>query len=89
MTDGAEVMWRRADVVDAIDALAEAGRVVLGLDLRRVEADGRLTELAWSAFEPTGDGDCSAGRLAALDALERVDADGRVNEFEWVLVTWE
>ncbi|NQY58045.1 MAG: hypothetical protein HRT86_16465 [Ilumatobacteraceae bacterium] len=89
MADGAEVMWRRADVADAIDALADAGKVVLGLDLRRVDADGRFIELAWSAFEPTGDDDCRTGRLAALSALERVDADGRVNEFEWVLVTWE
>lgn len=85
--DGSEVMWPRPAAVDAIQALAEQGHVVLGLDLRRYEADGRFYEVAWSAYEPSGSEDAPAGGAAALAALQRpniVEMDG----YDWVLITW-
>lgn len=44
------VMWPRAEAAKAIEALAEAGKVVLGLDVRRYLADGTFYETAWSAL---------------------------------------
>jgi hypothetical protein len=83
-----EVSWPIESAAVAIDALAEASFVVLGLDVRRTDDDDGARETAWSSFEPGGldhDHDVRAGRDAALEALSRPD----VREFgDWILVTW-
>lgn len=78
-----ETMWRIEAAANAINALARAGRVVLGLDVRDYAFDGSFIEVAWSSYEPTGDGDVEFARTAALAALEREALPG-----EWVLVAW-
>lgn len=78
-----ETTWRIEAAVSAIQALAEAGRVVLGLDVREYAIDGTFTEAAWSSYEPTGNGDPEAAGAAALEALSREHLPG-----EWILVTW-
>jgi hypothetical protein len=82
--DNGEVWWRSDAAERAVNALADAGRVILGLDLREYDNDGRFFETAWSAFEPTGSNDVERGRSAALAALARPDRTGNA-----VLITWQ
>jgi hypothetical protein len=83
-----EVSWPFEAAAGAIDALAEASFIVLGLDVRR-QNDEFTQETAWSAFEPAGadhEEDVRAGRDAALQALARPDA----REYgDWILITWK
>lgn len=81
-------MWRRVDVGAAIEALAGAGKVVLGLDVRRYLSETRFQEAAWSAYDRTGGDDVEAARSAALAALARLDGADDLDDYEWVLVTW-
>jgi hypothetical protein len=76
------VWWCSKDAERAVNALAGAGLVILGLDLREYD-DGLFIEAAWSVFEPTGTSDVEAGRSAALPALARPDCFGNA-----VLITW-
>jgi hypothetical protein len=82
-----EVSWPFEEAAAAIEALAEASFVVLGLDVRR-QNDQFTQETAWSAFEPAcvdRRADVRAGREAALEALARAD----VREYgDWILITW-
>ncbi len=77
---GSEVMWPLAEAAAAVNALADAGRRVLGLDVRDYDEDGRYFEHAWSLFD--GD-DVEEARAAALAALNRPCLPGG-----WVVVTW-
>ena len=79
-----EVMWPVSDVEVALGALATAGRVVLGTDVRDYRPDGTFIEVAWSSFQPVGVDDVTGGHQAALDALQRGPIPGG-----WVLVTWQ
>jgi hypothetical protein len=81
--DNGEVWWHSADAERAVNALANAGLVILGLDLREYDAEGRFFETAWSALEPTDANDVELGRSAALAALARPDRFGNA-----VLITW-
>lgn len=81
--DNGEVMWPVGDAELAIEALAAAGRVVLGTDVRDYQRDGSFFETPWSSFEPDGVDDAALGCRAALDALRRGPLPG-----DWVLVTW-
>ena len=81
--DNGEVMWSRAAAEYAIEALAAADRVVLGLDIRDYQPDGSFIEIAWSSFEPNGGDEVDQGRRAALEALRSRPLPG-----EWILVTW-
>lgn len=78
-----EVWWQADDAEQAVNALADAGLIILGLDLRDYEDDGRFFEVAWSSFEPTGSDDVERAREAALAALARPDRTGNA-----VLITW-
>jgi hypothetical protein len=75
-----EVAWSRADAGAAIGALADAGRVVLGLDVRTYGDDGSVFEVPWSDHSGSG---VEEARIAALAALQRDDVPG-----DWVVVTW-
>jgi hypothetical protein len=79
-----EMWWFSEDAERAVNALADAGLVILGLDLRDYDDEGRFFEVAWSAFQPTGSDDVEEGRAAALAALSRPDRTGNA-----VLVTWQ
>jgi len=76
-------MWHIDDAAKAINALAKAKRVVLGLDLRQYAEDGTFFEYAWSIYDEPGGGNAERARQHALAALERDDLPGT-----WVLVTW-
>jgi len=82
-----EVEWPLRDARAAIDALAATGHLVLGLDLREYDDDGRFVELPWCVT--TVDSVVGA-RDEARAALDRFDRDSlgldpvRVS----VLVTW-
>lgn len=87
---GREVMWHRTDAAAAVAALAAAGHVVLGLDVRRYDEHDTFIEAPWSAFEPLGDArslDAARGRQVATDALIQLEA-ADLDEYDWVLVTW-
>jgi hypothetical protein len=75
-----EVAWPLADAPAVINSLADANRVVLGLDLRTYDPDGGVHEVPWSDHSGQS---VEAARLAALAALERRDLRG-----DWVLITW-
>jgi hypothetical protein len=78
-----EVIWPLDHAAAAIDALADAEQVVLGLDVRDYDQSGRFVEVAWSVFEPDGDDDVERGRSQALAALQRPDLPGSS-----ILITW-
>ena len=79
-----EVCWALSHVTIALDALARANRVVLGLDVRDYNDDGTFIENAWSVFEPTGaPNDPEIARQQAQSALMRPDLPGDV-----IVVTW-
>jgi hypothetical protein len=65
---------------EVTETLAENGRLVVGLDLRRYDDDGSFSEYAWSSFDGQN---VMAARDAALLALRRDDLPG-----DWVLITW-
>lgn len=78
--DNGEVSWQLGDAPAVIGELAQAGLVVLGLDMREYDEDESFLEIPWSVYEgadPVAAGD------AALQALAREQVPG-----EWVLVTW-
>ncbi len=75
-----EVLCPLSDAPAVINALAESGRLVLGLDLRSYSDDGSFYENAWSFYDGT---DVMAARDSALLALSRADLPG-----DWVLITW-
>jgi hypothetical protein len=84
-----EVSWPINDAERAIHALADAGLLILGLDVRQVDNDERIREVAWSSFNPPSSDDRStalvAARDAALEALRRPDT----HEFgDRILITW-
>jgi hypothetical protein len=91
---GREVMWPRDDAELVINALADQGKKVLGLDLRSdgegTTPPGLATEVPWSDFRPdpsSVDGEVEDARRQALEALHRPGlAD--FDEYPWVLVTW-
>lgn len=88
--NGHEVMWPRAEGPTVLAALASAGRVVLGLDLRRYDAEGAFFEASWSSFDPMGAPDSTkvdAARDSAIEALRRAD-EGDWDHYQWVLVSW-
>jgi hypothetical protein len=79
-----EVCWPLSHVAEAINALADAHHIVLGLDVRDYDDDGAFVEVAWSVFEPTGrSGDVDAAREHALSALLQPELPG-----SWFVVTW-
>lgn len=78
-----DLRWRIESAATAIEALANAGRIVLRLDVRDYSFDGSFTEAPWSSYEPTGHHDVEAARDSALADLARDDVPG-----EWVLITW-
>jgi len=78
--DGGEVSWHVGVVPTVLGELAQAGRVVLGLDVRDYDEDGSFLEVPWSVYEGS---DPVAACDAALLALASEELPG-----EWVLVTW-
>ena len=83
-----EVSWPFEAAAAAIEALAEAGFVILGLDVRFQDDQFTTRETAWSDVRPARvdrETDVRAGREAALEALARPD----VREHgDWILITW-
>ena len=75
-----EVSWHVRDAPAALSELAEAGRVVLGLDVRDYDDDGTFVETAWSVYPGM---DPVEAREAALEALTRDELPGN-----WALITW-
>ena len=79
-----EVCWPLSHVAEAINALADADRIVLGLDVRDYRDDNTFVEVSWSVFEPAGrTDDVEVAREHALSALLRPDLPG-----SWFVVTW-
>ncbi len=95
---GQEVMWPFDRAEAAVDALAAANRVILGLDLRsdgpevQIERSTQLaTEVPWSSFEPIDPATAAEdGRRAAIEALRRpLVAELVADGYSWVLITWD
>ena len=90
VNDNGEVEWPAASARAAIEALASAGAVILGLDLRDYHEDGRFVEIAWTSFQPTGGSDDSQhSGAAALAALDRPEVAELGLAAASVLVTWD
>jgi len=75
-----EVSWPISQAPAAIEALADSGWLVLGLDIRNYQSDGTFFEVPWSTY--TGS-DVEEARAFALSVLSRGDLPG-----DWVLITW-
>ena len=75
-----EVGWHVSQASAVIKALAEAGRIVLVLDIRDYVTNDTFIEVAWSSYSGS---DVREARDYALDALRHGDLPG-----EWVLITW-
>jgi hypothetical protein len=86
-----EIEWPLPLAGTAIGALAAAGRVILGLDMRDYESEGRFVELAWSVFEPgisvSPPEAVESSRAAAMAALDRAFEHHPWND-PWIVVTW-
>ena len=65
-----EVSWPNDYAGAAISELASAGEVVLGLDVRFYDAEGRFYEMPWSSHDPDRSEsvavNADAARIAAL-----------------------
>jgi hypothetical protein len=91
-----EVSWPIAEAGTAIDSLAGAGLVILGIDVQRYDDQGHTWETAWSDFSTTDRyrqtevGDRSAlieaSRLHARQALAR---DETAEFGDWIRVSWQ
>ncbi len=87
--DNGEVVWRLDDAMDAINALADSGQIILGLDFWEYYPDGGLLEMPWSSYEPEGTTtDVENGRRTALSELERGISVHSLTPDHWVLITW-
>lgn len=75
-----EVSWPISQASAAIEAIANSGRLVLGLDIRDDQSDGTFLEVPWSSY--TGS-DVEEARRFALSVLSSSDFPGA-----WILVTW-
>jgi hypothetical protein len=85
-----EVSWPIGESERAIDGLCDAGFVILGLDVRRVDGEGRTSKVAWSYFAPSesddGPTNVARSREEALEALHRADAHKFLDR---ILITWD
>ena len=75
-----EVSWHVRDAPAVLGELAEAGRVVLGLDMRDYNDEETFLEIAWGVYDGA---DPAEAREAALGALARDELPG-----DWALITW-
>jgi hypothetical protein len=74
------VSWHARGAAAVLGEPAEAGRVVIGVDMRDNDDMGTFLEIAWSVY----DGEDPVGaREAAFGALARDELPG-----EWALITW-
>lgn len=78
--ENGEVLWHVTEAPSVLEELAQAGRVVLGLDVRTYDENGAFFEIAWSSYEGN---DAADARDAALRALGRDELPG-----DWILITW-
>jgi len=89
--ENGEVEWRLADAPQAINALAAAGHVILGLDLRTYP-DGQTFEVPWSTFDPddarAAADNVDAGRKAALHKVALESVADYAEFAEWIRITW-
>ena len=83
-----EVAWPLADAADILDALSAAGRIILGVDIRDFDVDGRFVEIARVDTQITGSSaaDREAARACAVAGLGRA-AEESWHE-PWALITW-
>src|ERR1017187_6302878 len=96
-TETGEVVWPLAVGPAVVNAIADAGRLILGLDLRSDggggTATGLATEVPWSAFRPEAvgrDARVEAAREDALKALKRRRTTrGEMSGYDWVVITWQ
>ena len=89
VSSNGEASWPLAEATAVINALAQADRIVLGLDIREYDDDERFIEYAWSAVKSfDGTDDVDQGRNEALAALHRAVTDEFVKPESWVLVAW-
>jgi hypothetical protein len=65
-----EVSWHVRDAPAVLSELAEADRVVLGLDMRDYDDDGTFLEIAWSVYNGV---DPIEAREVALEALHETN----------------
>jgi hypothetical protein len=79
-----EVSWPLARVEEAIEALADTGYLILGLDVRTYAEGGAVTEVPLVDLSGGATGPEEA-RDQALAALANRGGDARA----WVLVTWQ
>lgn len=83
-----EVAWPNEHAAEAIEALAAAGKRVLGLDARTLYPDGGVMEIPVSAWEKK----TSESRV---DQVERCRAEAiqalpqAISEGTHVLITWD
>lgn len=75
-----EVSWPISLASIAIEALADSGRLILGLDIRDYSSDGTFMEVPWSSYAGS---DVEEARAFALSVLSHGDLPG-----DWVLITW-
>jgi hypothetical protein len=70
--DDGEVMWPFGEADTAVNALADAEHVVLGVDAREANNAG-TAEVPISIYEPSGQDDIERGRQSALAAILRAE----------------
>ncbi|MGO8960608.1 MAG: hypothetical protein ACLQFR_25010 [Streptosporangiaceae bacterium] len=86
--DGGEVMWPLDVAGEAVNALADAGHVVLGVDARQGDDSGLETDVPLSVYEPIENiRMADDGRQSAPATIARAEAiTGWVQPL--ILLTW-
>lgn len=95
IADNGEVSWPRTEAAKAINALADAGHLILGTDVQRFDDHGHTWEAAWSDFSATDNYRQLAGNDAALiehgrlHALRAVEREETPQFGDWIRVSWQ
>lgn len=94
LAQNGEVSWPRTEAARAINSLADAGYVILGIDVQRFDDQGQTWEVAWSDFSATSRYRHLAGAHAALieasrrHALDAVGREDTADFGDWIRVSW-
>jgi hypothetical protein len=80
-------LWPYIDAVQAVNALADAGRVLLEGDVRPQGSPDAVNEIPISDYGPSGDDDAERGRQSALAAILRAETISGLAR-PYVLLTW-
>lgn len=94
MTAGADYGWPLEHAAQVIDALADAGAVVIGVEAWSVDSEGVPASVGWSSYDlddHTSDWEASVvtGRTQAHEVLAGVLETAAEDEVNYIGIDWD